>query len=135
MLSVRSAEWAPAQLLGQLEPVHRVDPVEEPRRVPGLVGLEPADQVPGHRTAERLDLLARFLDAVLSQGRDTCRDGHPDTLGVHRLGDRDEEHVVGGATGSRARSRHSLLDAPEVGAYVQHEWGDSSTPARAAPPP
>ena len=79
--------------------------------------------MPGHRVPERLDLLAGLLDAVLPQGRDARRDGQPDALGVYRLGDRDEEHVVGGATGSRARSRYGLLDPPEIGAYVQHEWG------------
>ena len=50
---------------------------------------------------------------------------------VHRLGDRDEQHVVGGATGSRGTLRATASwTALEIGAYVQSlnpvRLGDSS---------
>src|SRR6185369_568033 len=111
----------PVELPRELLAVDGMDPVEELHGVPGLVGLERADEMPRYRSPESGDLLLRFLDAIFSEGPDPGRDGHPYPLDLHRLGHRDEKHVVRLSTGALAGASDALMHSLEVCANVLYQ--------------
>jgi hypothetical protein len=60
------------QAPGESDAVNRVDPLEPPRHVAGLVGLQMPDEMPGQRgVPEVLDLLQRFLYLAFAEIADT----------------------------------------------------------------
>src|SRR5215471_6569037 len=123
---------AAVQLAGQLDPVDGVDHVEERDGVPRLVGLQRADEVPGHGVSERLHLGLGFLYAVLAEGSEAGRERLPDPLDLHGLGGTDEQHVVGLPPGPLRRPRHPFAHPLEVALDVFHRrrTRDSSTRRR-----
>ena len=113
----------PIDLLGQVEAVHGLDAVEEMDGILGLIGLQMPDEVPGHRMAQRLDLVLGFLDAVLAERGGPRLDGGFHPLGRHCLRNRDEEDAVGGAPGSPARGGNHRLYPLEVGPDIGRGLG------------
>ena len=131
---------APVQLPRQLEAVERVDPVEEPRRVLGLVRLERADQMPWHRATERLDLLPGLLHAVLPERRHAGGHGGRMRSTSTVLETAMSRTSAGRAAGARARSGDGRVHSFQVGAdllltharcpILTRRFGTGSTSAR-----
>ncbi len=109
---------APVALAGQLQTIDGLDDVEERESIPDLVGLQVADEMPGHRAPERRHLVLRLLHAVFAERTDAGRHRLPNPLHVHRLGDGDEEHVLRSPpcplSGARDPLAYLLEIAPDV---------------------
>ncbi len=122
---------AAVQLLRQLDPVDRIDEVEEPDRVLRLVGLEMADEVPD-AAAHLLDLAARLLHLVFPEAHDARAHRLADRLGRLCLAHRhqfDFGRVAARAAGGRG---DRLLQAGEAGGKIVHQTNLSSNRAKAA---
>jgi hypothetical protein len=75
-----------------------VDQREPPHRVPGLVPLQGADQVPAHREVGELILFGEgFLHPVFADVQEPRREGGTHRFGSVGLGHRDDPHRVGPA--------------------------------------
>src|SRR4029450_5860555 len=92
-----------------------------PAAPPALLGHRRPDETPRYGPSESGDLLLRFLDAIFSQSPDPGRDGQPYPLDLHRLGHRDEEHVVRLSTGALAGASDALMHSLEVCANVLYQ--------------
>ena len=68
--------------------------------------------------AEGRHLVQGFLDPVLPERRDAGRDGGADPLDRHRLGDRNQQHLLGAAAGALGGAGHALADRRQAGADV-----------------
>ena len=80
---------------GEIDPVDRMNEPKASGCVTRLVPLQRAHQVPLDRHLwQRLLLLQRFLDPVLSYIPESCRDGRPHCLRPVRLGHRDDPHPM-----------------------------------------
>ena len=106
---------AAVDFLGQLGAVNRVDGVEKPHGVLGLVALQVADEVP-NAAAEFLDLAARFLDLVLAEVDLAGVGRGPDVLGTERLGNGDEADVGRVAPGTAGGARDAVANVGQPGA-------------------
>ena len=96
---------APRQRADQLGAVDRLDDVGVGRDRRGLVGLEPADEVPPQAEVGALGgLHLRLLVAVLPHVGDAEVGEQPDVGGGEELGDDDERHVVLGPPGASAHA-------------------------------
>ena len=123
---------AAVQLPGQLDPVDRVDHVEQLEGVLRLVRLQVPDEVPRDGPADLGDLRARLLHPVLAERAQPGRDRLADAADVHRLRDADDQDVGGGPPAARGRAGDTLPHALEVGPDVLH--GSTAILARRSAP-
>ena len=77
--------------------------------------------MPGHGAPERPDLVAGFLDTVLTKGRQAALEGRAEALGGDGLGDPDQQNVLRPAPRPARRARHLLAHALEIGPHIVHE--------------
>src|SRR5262249_59863931 len=90
----------PIALPRQVEPVDRVNDVEEGEGISDLVGLQMPDQMPGDRASQDGDLLLGLLNAILAEGGDARGHRTPDAVDVNGLGYGDEPHILGASAGA-----------------------------------
>jgi len=116
-------------LLGQplrdLEPVHRLRPVEMLGHQPRLVALYRADAMPlqrerGRQGAQRGHFLHGLLDVVLAEGALPRQGRGVHGLGAEGLGHRQQRHGPGRPARGGAGLRDALVHALEVSVNRRH---------------
>ncbi len=122
--------------------IDRMDRVEQRDRLFGLVRLKLADKVKRDSVgglAQRRPFARGFLNAVFAEHALSRGDQRRDGGGVVGLGDRDQRHPVGGATGDTGGTRDMRADIgkAERGVVTGHEpryrRGDATPPPHPAP--
>jgi len=107
-------------LLREVEPVDRVDGIEEPHGVLRLVALQVADQVPGAAT-DFLDFPACLLHFIFAEMRDAGPQGFLDGGGGSRFGDGDQLDFRRVAARFLSRQSNGFVNPLEAGRKIIHQ--------------